>query len=193
MSQNSDPQDEQQTRDPRSDMPGDIGWEHPEYEQALDDEASERDRATIELPAKRRGSPGHAATDMRGDSSQRWASWLPGAATAVLAACLGAAIALALASPTARPQTPLARQCAARSLHRHTLHSQARPATRRRLSATRRRALAPAASQRRAATAPELPIATPRADAQPEPARQPQAPAPPAEAEGQTRGGPFSP
>jgi hypothetical protein len=191
MSEDSDPQDDQQTHDLRGEIPGDAGWESPAY-RAPERSAPEGERMMIELPAKRRRSPRRAATHARGGNLERWAPWLS-VASAVLAACFG--IALALARPGVREparQPTAARPCAL-SHRSDIVREHARPPKRRAHSASTRGAAIPAGSQSSAATAPRPPRARSNIAGHPAPEPPPEAPATQARTEGETEGGPFSP
>jgi len=194
MSENSEPQGDPHTHDLRGEIPGDASWESHAYH-APEPSAHAGERVTIELPAKRRRSPRRAAAHAQGGGGERWASWLF-VATAVLGACLGAAIALALAGPATRPETArqsaAVRRCAP-SRRSDTVREHARPPERRARSASTRRAAIPVGSQARAATVPQLPPVSLNITGSPAPESPREAPATQADAEGQTEGGPFSP
>lgn len=194
MSENSDPQNDQQTHDLRHDTPGDLGWENPDYEQPADQDNG-REPATIELPAKRRGSRRRDTTHAPSGYMQRRAPWVPVAA-ALLAACIGAAVALVLVSPAVNPQPPrrltAVRPCKP-SPHNDAVHDHVRVPKRRAPAAIgRRRSAAPSITQARATVAPELPPPRPSIDTEPVPGPQPEAAQQPDD-DGQTQGGPFSP
>jgi hypothetical protein len=194
MSEESYPQDDQQARDLRGEVADDASWESP-ADHAREPSAPGSERVTIELPAKRRRSPRRAATPAQGGDLDGSAVWLS-VAIAVLAACLGAAIALALAGPATRPeparQYAAVRRCAP-SRRSDTVRERVRPPKRRTRSASTHGAAIPPGSHSRAATAPKPPPASARTAGQPAPESPPEAPAAQTVTEGQRQGGPFSP
>ena len=107
MSENNDPQydDPPHEQTPTAGVTQDPGWETLEYEHSSAGQPA-GERTVIELSGKRRASPGRRARragEAPGEPSRPrrdgGLSWITASAAAVLAACVGAAIALAITSP----------------------------------------------------------------------------------------------
>ncbi|MGD1059350.1 MAG: hypothetical protein ABR992_18285 [Solirubrobacteraceae bacterium] len=202
MSENNDPQnDPSYEHTPTADLTQEPGWETLEYEHSSAGQPA-GERTVVELSGKRRASPGHRARRAGGAPGEPAQprrhgelSWIQAGAAAVLAACVGAAIALAITSPPKHVHTTASSTSAKRSSAprqppprraRHHPQPQGRakapttPTAARASSDSRMPALsqAPAA---KSATSTAAGTASP-----PAPVRQ-------ADAEGQTTGGPFSP
>ena len=201
MSENNDPQnDPPQEHTPTADLTQEPGWETLEYEQPSTGQPV-GERTIIDLSDNRRALPGRRARragEAPGEPSRPrrhgGLSWITASAAAVLAACVGAAIALAITSPpkhshatapsTSTKPSSAPRQPPPRREHHRQPQRRAKapttPTAARASSDSRMPALsqAPAA---RPATSTAAGTASP-----PAPVRQ-------ADAEGQTTGGPFSP
>jgi len=194
MSDNTDPHHD----DPADDLTltfdtvQDPGWEESDgqYQQSSAGD-SPGERTVLELPDKRRASPRRDTRRSSGDiepTRVRWhgeLSWGT-AAAAVLAICVGVALAKAGASehPHSRKPPSTAKPCAAP--HQSPLRGRAhRPL---------RQPGAPV-SRPRVSTSDSRPLVIPQTPATSPPARttSPPAPAQPVERERQTGGGPFSP
>jgi hypothetical protein len=204
MSENNDPQydDPPHEHTPTADITQEPGWETLEYEHSSVGQPA-GERTVIELSGKRRASPGRRARragEAPGEPSRPRRhgelSWTTASAAAVLAACVGAAIALAITSPpkhahTTAPSTSAKLSSAPRQPPpRRARHH---PQPQRRAKAPTTLTAARASSDSRMPTLPQTPAArsatTPAAAgtaSPPVPVRQ-------ADAEGQTQGGPFSP
>jgi len=202
MSENNDPQydDPPHRHTPTAGVTQEPGWETLEYEHSSVGQPA-GERTVVELSGKRRASPGHRARragEAPGEPSRPrrdgGLSWITASAAAVLAACVGAAIALAITSPpkhvyTTAPSTSAKRSSAPRQPPpRREHHRQAQRRAKAPTTPTAARASSdsrlPALSQApaaKSATSTAAGTASP-----PAPVRQ-------ADAEGQTTGGPFSP
>jgi len=202
MSENNDPQnDPPHEHTPTADLTQEPGWDTLEYEQPSTGQPA-GERTIIDLSSNRRASPRLHARRTReapGEPSRPRRhgelSWITGSAAAVLAACVGAAIALAITSPpkhvhTTAPPTSTKRSSAPRQpppRREHHRQPQRRakapttPTAARARSDSRMPALPQAPAARSATTPAAAGTASP-----PAPVRQ-------ADPEGQTTGGPFSP
>jgi hypothetical protein len=201
MSENNDPQnDPPHEHTPTADLTQEPGWETLEYEQPSTGQPA-GERTIIDLSDKRRASPGRRARragEAPGEPARPRRhgefSWIQAGAAVVLAACIGAAIALAITSPpkhvhttapstSTKPDTAPRQPPPRREHHRQpqrrakapTTHTAARASSHSRMPAL------PQAPAARPATSPAASTASP-----PAPVRQ-------ADPEGQTTGGPFSP
>ena len=203
MSENNDPQydDPPHQHTPTAGVTQEPGWETLECEQPSVRQLA-GERTVVELLGKRRASPGRRARragEAPGEPSRPrrhgGPSWITASAAAVLAACVGAAIALAITSPpkhvhTTAPSTSAKLSSAPRQPpprrehHRQPQRRAKAPTT---LTAARASSDSrmPALSQAPAARSATTPAAAGTASP-PVPVRQ-------ADAEEQTTGGPFSP
>ncbi len=203
MSENNDPQydDPPHEHTPTADLTQEPGWETLEYEHSSVGQPA-GERTVVELLGKRRASPGRRARragEAPGEPSRPrrhgGLSWITASAAAVLAACVGAAIALAITSPpkhvhTTAPSTSAKLSSAPRQPRtRREHHRQPQRRAKAPTTLTAARASSdsrmPALSQAPAARSTTTPAAAGTASP-PVPVRQ-------ADAEGQTTGGPFSP
>ena len=202
MSENNDPQnDPSYEHTPTADLTQEPGWETLEYEHSSAGQPA-GERTVVELLGKRRASSGRRARragEAPGEPSRPRRhgelSWIQAGAAVVLAACVGAAIALAITNPpkhshatapstSTKPDTAPRQPPARRAHHRPqpqrrakapTTHTAARASSHSRMPAL------PQTPAARSATSPAAGTASP-----PAPVRQ-------ADPEGQTQGGPFSP
>ena len=202
MSENNDPQydDPPHEHTPTSGVTQEPGWETLEYEHSSAGQPAS-ERTIIELSDNRRASPGRRARrtgEAPGEPSRPRRhgelSWTTASAAAVLAACVGAAIALAITSPpkhahTTAPPTSAKRSSAPRQPPpRREHHRQPQ----RRAKAPTTPTAARASSDSRLPALPQAPAARP-ATSPAASTGSPPAPMRQADAEGQTTGGPFSP
>jgi hypothetical protein len=203
MSENNDPQydDPPHQHTPTSDLTQEPGWETLEYEHSSAGQPA-GEPTVIELSGKRRASPGRRARragEAPGEPSRPrrhgGLSWIQASAAAVLAACVGAAIALAITSPpkhvhTTAPSTSAKRSSAPRQPpprrehHRQPQRRAKAPTT---PTATR------ASSDSRMPALPQTPAARSTTTPAAASTASPPAPVRQADTEGQTTGGPFSP
>jgi len=201
MSENNDPQnDPSYEHTPTADLTQEPGWETLEYEHSSAGQPA-GERTVIELSGNQRALPGRRARrtgEAPGEPSRPrrhgGLSWITASAAAVLTACVGAAIALAITSPpkhshATAPSTSAKRSSAPRQPpprrehHRQPQRRAKAPTTptAARASSDSRMPALPQAPAAKSATSPAAGTASP-----PVPVRQ-------ADAEGQTTGGPFSP
>jgi hypothetical protein len=196
MSENDHGPDMVDESAPLADVTGELGWDTLEHEQPSASEAGAGAgaRTVIELPDKQRPSLRCRARRSSEAPIQRAGrdggpSWLAAGAAAVLAACAGAAIALAIAGSPAHLYKPTPTSATPRSAGRrpHTKPEHHRR-TRQRVKTPRAHMPTGDRGDSGSVTFARAPAGSPAASAAPPPA-----PAPPVDTEGNAQGGPFSP
>jgi hypothetical protein len=202
MSENSDHKldTNAQEHPPAAAITEDLGWDSPQRTPAAGRSgAGEEESTVLRLPARQRSARGHRGAGAPGARNERalagrggGPSWGAAILAVMLAACISAAVTLAITSPSlhgARPAKPSARLATPPATRHPARQYQPRP-TGSAHAASAKRMLTHTTSERSAPVLPPVPASAPASGPPVQPAP---APAQRAAGEEEASGGPFSP